>query len=375
VLPINPAPANPARTLTHSQLQARLDAEVRRIVDLYSANGTGGFLRPAYISDGGGVSNTIAMPEPDTYFRVPADTLYALAAAYPHVSAAVRPLLPPYLSAYWQRYFATTMVRAIGWNTGTQRESMVHPPEVQNRMSQLGDQTNGAMPQRVFYAAWMYAQVVPSQAGAIYNTVRPLLVYPPPSTLDIVRGPGVYNDYIAGYQGFLNLYDMVGTNPDPALRQNVANQLSTLLNTRISNFAKDHPWQGDVDNPSGININNYVRKFNCTRNFLYVTRELGQAMRASTRAGDIRAAVNEYLYVCPQWFIARDQNSFQESSAHHIFDSHALFLAKAYVGGESQAELSKWIDVPWMLGDLYHIQNLVAALEAGNPSGVMTSSN
>jgi hypothetical protein len=241
---------------------------------------------------------------------------------------------------------------------------MVFPPEVQNEMSQRGDSNGGTMAQRLFYAAWKYAQLVPSQAATIYNTVRPLLVYPPPSSLDVVRSPAVYNEYIAGYQGFLNLYDLAGTNPDPSLRTNVASQLSNLRNTRFSNFAKDHPWQGDVDNPGGIGVNNYVRRFNCSRNFLYMTPELGSAMRSSAQFSTISGALNEYLYLCPNWFIARDHNTFQEGSAHHIFDSHSLFLARAYVGNESEANLSKWIDVPWMLGDLYHIQNLVAALNA-----------
>ena len=97
-----------------------------------------------------------------------------------------------------------------------------------------------------------------------------------------------------------------------------------------------------------------------------MTPDLGQAMRSSAQFSTISAAINEYAYVCPHWFMTRDHNTFQEGSAHHIFDSHALFLAKAYVAGQTQAELSKWIDVPWMLGDLYHIQNLVAALSAGS---------
>jgi hypothetical protein len=364
LITINPNPPNPGRTLSAPELRARLDHEVQRMVDQFAARGDQGFLRPGYLNDGGGVANNVAMPEPDTYFRVPADTLYSLAAAYPHLSSGLQTQLRTYLAAYWQRYFVNSQVRAVGWNFGTPRETMVHPPEVAARMAQIGDSTGGAMPQRVFYGAWRYAQVVPSQAASIYAAVRPLLVVPPPS-LDIVRGPAQYNGYIVGYQGFLNLYDMLGTNPDPSLRASVANNLATLLNTRLTNFAKDHPWRGVLDNPDGISANAHLRKFNCTRNFLYMTPHLGQSMRSSAQQGTILNALNEYQYVCSNWFMARDHNAFQEAAAHHIYDSHALFLAKAYVARESQAELSKWIDVPWMLGDLYYIQNVVAALEAG----------
>ncbi|MGE0463954.1 MAG: PQQ-binding-like beta-propeller repeat protein [Vicinamibacterales bacterium] len=364
---INPNPPNRARTMGATELRARVEREVQRMVDLFVAQGENGFLRPAYISDGGGLSNNIIQPEPNTYFRVPADTLYTLSVAYPHLSTGLQSQVRSYLAAYWQRYFASQQVRGVGWSTGTQREAMVYPPEVAARMAEIGDTLGGTMPQRVFYAAWRYAQVVPAQAATIYQALRPLLVYPPPA-LDIVMGPGVYNDYIAGYQGFLNLYDMAGTNPDPSLRANVANQLGSLLNTRITGFAKDHPWRGTVDNPGGLSVNNYARRFNCSRNFLYMTPSLGQAMRSSAQASTIQAALSEYEYVCPAWFIARDSNSFQEASAHHIFDSHALFLAKAYVAAQSQPELSKWLDVPWMLGDLYYVQNVVAALEAGGGS-------
>ena len=366
---INANPPNRGRTLGAAELRARLEREVQRMVDLYAAQGDAGFLRPAYISDGGSISNTIVMPEQNTYFRLPADTLYTLSVAYPHLPAGLQAQLRTYLAAYWQRYFAGQPVRNIGWNFGTPREAMTYPPEVAARMAEIADSAGGSMPQRVFYAAWRYAQVVPTQAAAIYGAVRPMLVYPPPSSLDIVRGPASYNDYIAGYQGFLNLYDMVGTNPDPALRANVAGQLGALLNTRLSNFSKDHPWRGSVDNPNGLSINNYARRFNCARNFLYMTPALGQAMRSSAQAPAIQAALNEYEYVCPQWFIARDSNTFQEGSAHHIFDSHALFLTKAYAAAQPQAELSKWIDVPWMLGDLYYLQNLAAAIEAGGGGG------
>jgi hypothetical protein len=249
---------------------------------------------------------------------------------------------------------------------------MAHPPEVLARMAQIGDSLSGQMPQRVFYAAWRYAQIVPTQASSIYQTVRPLLIVPPPSTLDVVQAPAQFNEYIAGYQGFLNLYDLAGTNPDAALRANVATHLANLLNTRISGFAKDHPWLGAVDNPSGLQINRYVRRFNCTRNFLYMTPALGQAMRTSSQASAIAAAIGEYEYVCPAWFIASDSNTFQEGSMHHHFDSHAIFLAKAYAAAQSQAELSKWLDVPAMLGDLYHMQNLAAALEAAGGSATLS---
>ena len=188
----------------------------------------------------------------------------------------------------------------------------------------------------------------------------------PKELLPIINKPAIQlivDEYIDS--GLKKIIIVTGANPDPGLRSTVASQLASLANTRLTNFAKDHPWQGDIDNPGGISANPYARRFNCARNFTYMTPALGAAMRSSAQASTIVGALNEYEYVCPQWFIARDSNTFAEGSAHHIFDSHALFLAKAYVAAQPQSELSKWLDVPWMLGDLYYIQNVVAALEAG----------
>jgi len=363
---INNNPPNTGATLTATQIAQRLETEVQKIIDPYLAQGTSGFLKPSYMQTHYRASQT-AMPEDMVYYRLPADTVYTLSVAYPYLSSGLKVNVLSYLNDYWQKYFVTSRILRIGWNSGVPREPIVIPPEVITRMSQLGDLTSGTPVgawQRTFYAAWKYAQLVPSQALSIYNAVRPTLDNPPSSpALDIQRNPAMYNDYIVGYQGFLNLYDLTGTNPDSALRASVASSLSSVLNTRLTNFDKDHPFVG-LDNPTGVTINQYSRRFNCTRNFLYMTPDLGSAMRNSPQFSTINAAVNEYQYVCPNWFMTRDHNSFQEASSHHIFDSHAVFLAKAYVAQESQASLSKWIDVPWMLGDLYHMQNLVAVLEA-----------
>jgi hypothetical protein len=251
---------------------------------------------------------------------------------------------------------------------------MEYPPEVVSEMNAIGDSTGawtGFLNQRLFYAAWKYAQVNPAAALSIYNAVRPNLIYPavhlgsslPGDTA--VRYPFALNDFIAGYQGFINLYDIANPAGDSTLRANVANQLNVLLSARTEQFNKNHPWEGSVDNPSGIVVNNYVRQTNLSRNFLYLTRELGVFMAQSSRATDIRAAIDEYTYLGPFWFMARGHNGFQETSSRHLYDAPTLFAAKAYVQGQSLADLSKYIDVPsFAVGDLFYIQNLVSALSA-----------
>ncbi|MCS7259318.1 MAG: hypothetical protein NZ765_00845, partial [Anaerolineae bacterium] len=77
-----------------------------------------------------------------------------------------------------------------------------------------------------------------------------------------------------------------------------------------------------------------------------LSREAGDGLRwwYLTRAG-IHAEEGESSYVAP------------EAAWSH-------FLAHAYILGDDQESLRRWLDRPWGRGDLYSIQKLVAALQA-----------
>jgi outer membrane protein assembly factor BamB len=357
---INTSPTNQGITLSPTQLRQKLEAEIDKIISVYEANPTNGFLNPGYYNLSQLPAYAAAL---NTIFESPDEGLYTLAAAYPHLNSTLQTRARTYLQAYYNRYFSATPVIRIGW-TNQPRESTVYPPEVASRMSTRGDISSGAFPQRAFYALWKYAQVFPSQSLDIYNRFRSRLIVPANLTSDqLVRTPHLYNEQIAGYYGFLNLQEMAGrATADASLRQSVQSSLNTLLSQRTQNFAKDHPWAGD-DNPNGISANQYGRMFNLARNFVFLTPELGDYMRQNNSV--ISHAVSEYTYLNPLWFTAHIDNAWQEGIKHHLYDNPALFKAKAYVQRSSSTELSKYIDTPMFArGDLYYIQNLVTALEA-----------
>ena len=77
-------------------------------------------------------------------------------------------------------------------------------------------------------------------------------------------------------------------------------------------------------------------------------------------------AVDEYEYVAPYWFVGGFDATLGEGTNHHLYDTPAVFQAKAYVLNEPFSELAKWLDAPaFYRGDLFYIQNLAAALKAG----------
>ncbi len=99
-------------------------------------------------------------------------------------------------------------------------------------------------------------------------------------------------------------------------------------------------------------------------NFIYLVPELADYL-AQTIAGEVGAAIAEYEYIAPYWFVTRYEAALGEGATANPYTFSALFLAKAYVLNEPRAELSKYLDVPaFARGDLFYIQNLVAALEA-----------
>ena len=75
--------------------------------------------------------------------------------------------------------------------------------------------------------------------------------------------------------------------------------------------------------------------------------------------------MGEYDNVAPYWFVSRYEGSIREGVTSPLFNYHDLFQAKAQILQEPFEELVKYIDVPGVaIGDLFYIENLVAAIEA-----------
>jgi hypothetical protein len=126
----------------------------------------------------------------------------------------------------------------------------------------------------------------------------------------------------------------------------------------VSAFAKDTPYFGEHT----VGLMDYNRTLSVARNFMFLTPELGEHLRQNALPA-VAAAVDEYADVAPYWFVAKFDGSYGEGTLQHLYDYPALFQAKAYILEQPFAELVKWLDVPgFARGDLFYVQNLVAAL-------------
>lgn len=357
--------ANPGQdtavALSQNEINSRLETEIQKIVDA-------GHLRPGYYHSGTLNRGFV------NYFENPGDTLYILSIAYPHLSPGLKAQVQTYLQNEFNTYFDNEMYARTGWS-GAAREASVLPPEVAadiaggNYPPSLGAGQGfiWQYPQHNFYAMWKYAQNIPGvNALTVYNLAKGKLTVPVPNppggeATYFRQQPYELNAWIAGYIGFLELQELAGmSGADAGLRTQVTNELNSLLQLRTNNFTKESYW----NNPNAAGYRYYKKDFDIVSNFLFLVPELGDYLRQNN-LGEVQAAVNEYEYIAPYWFVARYETSIGERGMALLYHYNALFLAKALILQESQAELSKYLDVPaFARGDLLHIRNLITALEA-----------
>jgi hypothetical protein len=97
---------------------------------------------------------------------------------------------------------------------------------------------------------------------------------------------------------------------------------------------------------------------------MYLVPELGQYLHDNALS-QVQEAVDEYEYVAPYWFVARDEGGFREFVINPLYNYGAVFQARALILRESREELFRYLDVPaFDRGDLFYIQNLIAVIEA-----------
>jgi outer membrane protein assembly factor BamB len=357
-----------------SALTQRLENEVQKML-------AAGPLRPGYFPAGmidwytASGNNSAEYGEIFDYFQNPADTVYTLLLAYPYLSASTQQGVKTYLQANYApgaKYDFTNIVH-LGWGTGAAREVYDIPIEVRE---QWGDNYRypfdpsthplcgscgywQQFPPFSFYAAWKYAQVVGNNAPAFAKTIFDQIsskLESPLSDSTFIEKPYWLNLYIAGYQGYLELQKLAGYQQD----QSKLTAYQHLLDLRVNNFSKDTPFppiggdSGDV----------YYNTLAVARNFMFLTPELADYLNQHIYP-QVQSALSEYNYVAPYWFVSKFDDSYGEGTFQHLYDCPALFQAKAWILKQPYDELVKWLDVPaFYRGDLFYIQNLVAAVSA-----------
>jgi len=356
--------------LSKAAVTQRLETEIQKML-------AAGHLRPGYIAHGlidqygdGRKGGDNEYGELFDYFQNPAETVVALTQALPYLSTSTQSAVKAYLQNNYgpgKAYDFTSIVH-VGWNTGAAREAYIIPEDVLSKYTSFAKRTSPScggcgywqwFPPYNFYAAWRYAlafDYTQAQAKSLFDTIDSRPLESPRSDSVFLLKPYWMNQYIAGYWGYLELRKRAGYPDDSTVRD----QLNHMLSLRTDQFSKDWPSgaiTGQEDPLRGIGV---------MRNFLYTTPEMGDYMSQRIRP-QVQEAIDEYTYLAPYWFVTKFDNSYNEATIEPLYDYPALFQAKAYILKEPFEELAKYLDAPaFAIGDLFTIQNLVAALQAAN---------
>ncbi len=332
------------------QLKGLLALEIQKMV-------AAGHLRPGY--SGLGLHNHLLDQleiHINDYFHNPADTIRVLIGALPYLPPDLQEQTRTYIQAEFEAYPPLSTVH-IGWSEGASRDVFDLPelgrgnwPSVQ-RGSDIQN----------LYTIWKYAAEF-GGASDLYDDARKLLSQPPPDG-ELAWNPQEHNAYIAGYIGFLELEKLAGQ-PEST---DVKSELERLLALRASTFTADlqHP---DTRSAAG----KYYYTLLISLNFMNLVPELGEYLRLNT-FDQVDQAVSTYESKVPYWFVAKSEDIQGEGVISPLHHYHDLFQAKAQILREPYEDLEPYLDIPaFTIGDLYYIDNLVAAIESGSGGPVQT---
>ncbi len=299
----------------------------------------------------------------DDYWHNPAELVYTLSIAMPLLPAALQPEAKAYLQSEFERFPPYEYIH-IG-PEGARRESAPLPPSLGETWPQAYGQesapataaTYGSWSFNPFnaYACFKYAELFPSRAKPILDRLRNKIGALPQDAALLELHPHIVNIHIAGYYGYLGLQRLAGEAPDGA----VQSWLQDALQTRVQLLSLD-PKRLEGFEAGG---------------FMWLVPELGDFLFLNAK-DLVEQAVDYHNWAAPYWFIAAAQEttrvskrrSLSEGYTSHVYEYMSQFQVRAWALKWPAERLEKYLDVSSTArGDLYYIQNLAAAIQAGSP--------
>jgi hypothetical protein len=295
----------------------------------------------------------------NVFWHDPGELLLTMAQAYPYLDAALQGDVRAYMSAEMGRYPPLVNQEYGGsWMTqGVARERYAVPFRNQlNNWPPVGANFSA------IYAVWLwskntgdwtYACTTWPQAKALFNARRNTIRF--------------YSD-IAGAIGYARLAKALRerncagvtdadytTGLNAAVAALTAGQGAANFNLYAQRAENDYLDPRDIASGFSAPV------------FFGMTPEIGRFLREQT--GD---AATAYLTTKQTgdgviwWYITRVGVHAEDGETSFMlpWTGWSHFLARAYVAGDAQADLRKWLDRPWAVGDPYSIQKIVATIHA-----------
>ena len=307
------------------------------------ASGKSGLPTIAYNSSGNG------------YWHDPGELLLTLAQAYPYLDAPLQAGVKQYMAAEMNRY---PPLRDLPWGGGSGDPVWLKQGVARERYavpfrSGLNNWPPPAASMSALYALWLwskntgdwtYAQSHWTEATTLYNSRRGSMKY----YADVAGAIGYAR--MAAHFGDTNAYNDAAQTAVAAMQ--VGQNFTTFRDYANGQYL-------DVgEEPTGL----YVPVF------YGMTPEMGLYLRDQS-GGQARSYLIDREsgdHGLRWWYLTRAGAHAEAGENSYIAPIAAWshFLAHAYIAGDSQETLRRWLDRPWGRGDLYSIQKIVATIQA-----------
>jgi hypothetical protein len=339
--------------LSETELRARLATEVRNILD--QGHLMAGFAKIGLIDFRTVNSLGDYLLH---YWHNPADMLLVLLQALPHLPPDMQDQVRQYLQKEYTT-FPPYQYTHIGFRDGAPREPFAYPPSTSRAIDHdfgplTGNSFRGwSKPPHNVYAMWKYAQAGLADAATVFQQASGVIGATPPDPY-LQAFPHVHNAYIAGHVGYVELAKMAGR-PHAAQQQ----ELNRLLELRARTFRWDVP--ADTGNAGS---DQYFYTLITAWNFMHLVPELADYLRQNALV-KVQDAIERYTRMAPYWMVGHNEEVQHENGITPLYQTHALFQAKAQILRVSRDALAQVLDTPLVpAGDLFYLQDLLAALEA-----------
>jgi hypothetical protein len=355
--------------ISDTQLRTKLEQEVSKIVDLPNPH-----LKPSFMWSGNMTLNNYSAQIEDKFFhywRNPADLQRVLIRALPFLSTDLRNRVRPYLQSEYNTYPLHSITH-IGFGNGTQRDPWPYPPYDTNLSRHLFNPPQS--PQLGFdagniYTMWKYAEAGLGNASTLVSNIgtsfKSTITANDTNLTDayLAERPLIANKYIGAYKGFIELKSMAGqplSPNDPYIAE--YNRLLSIRSRDLTTFPT-------TQLSAACNYRCYYGSMLTYYNFAHMTPDLGNYLHTFARSTtdpnkDILSILQKYQNIAPYWMQVHNGETQGESAIQPYQQMHSLFQALALVKRAPQSELIKYLDTPIIpVGDLYYIDNLVAAIE------------
>ncbi|HEY3108018.1 MAG TPA: PQQ-binding-like beta-propeller repeat protein, partial [Chloroflexota bacterium] len=352
--PQRPAPLPPA------DLVQRLEDEVSRMV------ATTDHLMPFYLQRGfhgtgswppevpTGKSEPAQVADSNVFWYDPGELVLTLSSAYPYLSPATQAKVRAFLQAEMTRFppLYDLPAQPDSWlKQGRARE----PYAVPNRGA-LTVWPPPGRPIQTLYALWAYGRYTGDWAyvSSHWADARALFL----------DRSGAIDSYaeIAGAIGYARIARQLGDSTEAAAGESAAvAAMQNGLNFGGWLASANALFPPDPNRPAEPPGRRGAVFFGLSPEVGRYLRDTNGPAVART-IGDV-AGYPEGSYL---WYATRlgTQAELGETGYHSPEIGWSIFLAQAYARGAGQADLRRWLDRPWGLGDLWYIQKLIATIEA-----------